>query len=144
MAADWPYHITDQVKALHLAVEPECPWRNEENCSLKRTIRLVLEKQETWFAAQRENVDFLVENLGGKLVLHLSDGRPLGATAEIFRSAREVFSLIAEAEGEQIARAWMIGMNPHLNDESPLLALKEGRAAEAIRAARAYLNGQWT
>lgn len=144
MAAEWPYHITDQAKALHLAIEPDCPWKNEANCSLRRTIQLVLDEQERWLSAQRKNVDFLVENLGRKMVLHVSDGRSIGETAETFRAAREVLTLIAEAEGDEMARAWIIGMNPHLGDESPILALKEGRALEVFRAARAYLNGQWT
>lgn len=144
MAAEWPYHITDQVKALHLAMEPDCQWRNDSNCSLYRTVGMVLAKQEKWVEAQRENVDFLSVRLGPKVVLYMSDGRSLGETAELFRAGREVFEMISAAEGDDVARAWMIGMNPHLDDESPILTLQQKRCAEVLRAGRSYLAGQWT
>jgi hypothetical protein len=55
-----------------------------------------------------------------------------------------VFQLIAAREGEPLARAWMLGMNPHLGDENPILVIRDGRTREVEGAARAYLDGVWT
>jgi hypothetical protein len=63
------------------------------------------------------------------------------ATPEQQQAAHRTFRLIADVEGEAIARAWMIGMNPHLNDRAPLLAIRDGHGKDAEVAARAYLNG---
>jgi hypothetical protein len=55
--------------------------------------------------------------------------------------AVQVFQQIADREGEATARAWMIGMNPHLDDQAPILALRDGRSSDVMVAARAYLEG---
>lgn len=59
-------------------------------------------------------------------------------------AAHRIFQQIAGCEEEATARNWMIGMNPHLNDQAPILAIAEGQAADVEAAARAYLNGVWT
>ena len=55
----------------------------------------------------------------------------------------DVFRLLADAEGEALARAWMIGRNPFLGDDNPILTIADGRPVEVQAAARAYLGGQW-
>ncbi|MFE4867672.1 hypothetical protein [Streptomyces sp. NPDC056682] len=49
-----------------------------------------------------------------------------------------VFRLIADVEGDHLARAWMVGMNPHLGDRAPLLVIRDGDTAAVIAAAHAY------
>lgn len=38
-------------------------------------------------------------------------------------------------------RAWMPGMNPQLDDDSPIEAMAEGRFKEAMAAARSFQRG---
>lgn len=54
--------------------------------------------------------------------------------------AMAVFGLIADAEGPDIARAWLVGMNPDLDDRAPLAAIRTGDTAAVIAAAHAYLT----
>ena len=65
-------------------------------------------------------------------------------TPEQRQQTADVFQLIADADGEALARAWMIGRNPQLGDDNPILTIADGRTVEVRAAARAYLNGQWT
>lgn len=62
-----------------------------------------------------------------------------GAEARL-RTAYEVFTGLAAQEGPSVARAWMIGMNPHLEDQSPIAVLAQDRYADVLLAARCYLN----
>jgi hypothetical protein len=57
------------------------------------------------------------------------------------RAAYEIASLLAQFESPQTIRAWFMGLNPHLDDVSPAAALREGRLAEALAAARAFVAG---
>ncbi|MGV9248655.1 XRE family transcriptional regulator [Streptomyces sp. NPDC003710] len=57
------------------------------------------------------------------------------------RTAYQVFKLIESGENCHIARAWMIGMNPQLEDNSPLQAIAEDHFKEVMAAARSYLQG---
>ncbi|WP_330479941.1 hypothetical protein OG301_39050 (plasmid) [Streptomyces platensis] len=49
--------------------------------------------------------------------------------------------LIADQDGPYVASAWLIGMNPHLNDDSPLNAIRNGHSADARAAAYAQISG---
>ncbi|OQQ12990.1 hypothetical protein B0675_39935 [Streptomyces sp. M41(2017)] len=64
--------------------------------------------------------------------------------AEQREAAHRIFRHIADQEEEATARNWMIGMNPHLNDQAPLLAIAAGQTADVDAAARAYIDGVWT
>ncbi|MFB7598730.1 XRE family transcriptional regulator [Streptomyces sp. NPDC056160] len=57
------------------------------------------------------------------------------------RAAHQVFRMIDLAENCHTARAWMIGMNPQLEDDSPIQAIAEDRHKDAMAAARSYLKG---
>jgi hypothetical protein len=57
------------------------------------------------------------------------------------RTAHQVSQVIAEREGPQVARAWMLGMNPQLDDENPILCIAADRHHDVLLAARAYLKG---
>jgi hypothetical protein len=56
------------------------------------------------------------------------------------RDAFHVFSLIEQADDVNLARAWFIGMNPQLDDDSPIEHLAAGNARAVLAAARAYVN----
>ena len=61
------------------------------------------------------------------------------------RLALQVVLPIAEADTPEIARAWLQGLNPQLDDRSPARLLREGdleqAGADVIAAARAFLVG---
>lgn len=50
------------------------------------------------------------------------------------------WTLIAQAEGEQVARAWFIGSNPWLHDDTPLDAIREARFREVTAATTAMAH----
>jgi hypothetical protein len=71
-----------------------------------------------------------------------SGGRePRTAAEERLRVGYQIFRLLLAAESPHTVRAWFIGLNPQLNDESPILVIQEGRFREAMVAARAYIAG---
>ncbi len=98
---------------------------------------------------------FLQDNLGQRLtarITNISDPRQVGKWAlgnsaprqdaeDRLRAALQVFQLIQDAESLYTARAWMIGMNPQLEDEAPLTVIAEGRYKDVMVAARAYVDG---
>ena len=48
--------------------------------------------------------------------------------------------LVAE-ESDHVARAWMIGGNPFLGEDTPLTAIREDRGGAVIAAVQAFLRG---
>jgi hypothetical protein len=64
------------------------------------------------------------------------------------RTGYEVFQMIRRSEGVDIARAWMIGMNPLLENHSecrtpdgtPVTEIGLGHGGDVLAAARAYLQ----
>ncbi|MGY5127327.1 hypothetical protein [Streptomyces nigrescens] len=61
-------------------------------------------------------------------------------TEEHRDQAWNLHQLIADQDGPYVASAWLIGMNPHLNNDSPLNAIRNGHSADARAAAYAHLN----
>lgn len=57
------------------------------------------------------------------------------------REAHRAFQQIADLDGAAVARAWSIGMNPHLDDRAPILAIADGEARQVDLAVAAYLAG---
>jgi hypothetical protein len=98
---------------------------------------------------------YLEEVLGRKLVATLAEVKdpkavarwasgeraPRPAAEERLRVAYQIFRLLLTAESPHTVRAWFIGLNPQLADESPILVIQEGRFQEAMVAARAYIAG---
>jgi len=80
---------------------------------------------------------YLAAVLGPRLARLLTTPDQQAVAARIIRQ-------IADRECPGVARAWMTGMNPHLGDEAPLLAIVDGLASDVEAAARAYLDGVWT
>jgi hypothetical protein len=56
------------------------------------------------------------------------------------RACYQVTRLLADNEGVDIARAWLIDMNPQLADENPLAEIGKSNAEAVLLAARSYLE----
>ncbi len=98
---------------------------------------------------------FLQETLGQKLTAYIAgvaDPKRVGQWAKgaqapraeperRLRAAFQIFHLIQGSESQHVVRAWFIGMNPQLDDESPAEAIHDGRLKEALGAARAFVSG---
>jgi hypothetical protein len=66
---------------------------------------------------------------------------PRGDAARRLRDAFQVAMLISLGESPETARAWLVGMNPHLDDRAPaavFAAFPDG-GERVMRAARAFL-----
>lgn len=99
-------------------------------------------------------VRFLVEVLGQSIVQHIADVtdpqaladwasgscRPCRATEERLRTAYRTFQTINGVDNEFAARAWLIGLNPQLDDEAPVTALRDDRLRDVIVAADAFVR----
>ncbi len=57
------------------------------------------------------------------------------------RNAYQVYGVLAAVEGDHTIRAWFMGMNPQLEDESPAEALAADHSRDVMAAARAFVNG---
>ena len=96
---------------------------------------------------------FLQEALGQKLTAHIvgvsdpktigrwatRDRAPRGENEQRLREAFQIFRLLISEESDHTVRAWFTGLNPHLGDEAPAAALREGRARDVFMAAKAFL-----
>jgi hypothetical protein len=52
--------------------------------------------------------------------------------------------MLAEAEGEHVARAWFIGANPWLEYDTPITAIREDRFRETGKATQAVLDDSFS
>jgi hypothetical protein len=68
------------------------------------------------------------------------DVQPPQASEQRLRDAFHIVTLLVSADAAPVARAWFMGMNPQLNDETPAEVLADGRAREVLAAARAFVN----
>jgi hypothetical protein len=98
---------------------------------------------------------YLQEALGQKLVgfmAGIGDAKGVGqwakgtqkprAEAEArLRAAYQIFHLLLSGDTPHIVRAWFIGMNPQLDDDSPAEAIHDGRLKETLAAARSFISG---
>lgn len=57
------------------------------------------------------------------------------------RTAYEIARLLLQFDSYETVRAWFIGLNPQLDDESPVTAIAAGKLKEARSAARAFISG---
>lgn len=99
---------------------------------------------------------FLQDALGQKLVAFMvgvDDPKTIGRWAgeksapqdpEVerrLRDAFQIFRLLLAKESPYTVRAWFVGLNPQLDDESPATAIRDGRTRETLIAAKAFLAG---
>lgn len=98
--------------------------------------------------------NYLQDVLGQKLTAYMtavSEGTvgawgrgeqtPRPAADAALRLAFRIFHLLQEHESPHTVRAWFVGLNPQLEDESPATAIREGRQKEVLVAARAFISG---
>ena len=97
---------------------------------------------------------FLGEMLGRSLIGYITDSdvktvsrwikganKPQPEAGKRLRDLNHVVRLLQTGDSAHVIRAWMIGMNPQLEDESPSDAIREGRSRDVLVAARAYVAG---
>lgn len=65
---------------------------------------------------------------------------PRPAAVRRLQLAHQVWTQVAAAAGEDVARAWMIGANPLLGEDTPATAIREDRAPEVLAAVRALIE----
>lgn len=98
----------------------------------------------------------LNSHLGPTLVVALADGtskeqalewgqpdgpEPSADAARRLELAHHVWTEVAAAEGDDVARAWLTGGNPLLGEDTPVNAIRERRATEVMAAVRALIEG---
>lgn len=97
-------------------------------------------------------VAYLQEVLGQKLVAHIagvSDPRTVARWAageraprteheQRLRCAYQTFQLLLAGESPQTVRAWFVGLNPELDDQSPAQSIREGQFRDVLVAAKAF------
>jgi len=100
-------------------------------------------------------VQVLQEHLGQRLTAHVAGVKDVKAVkawvsgtrsphegAELrLRATLQIFLLLQSEENAHTARAWLIGMNPQLGDETPADAIREGNVRDVLAAAKAYITG---
>lgn len=57
------------------------------------------------------------------------------------QAAHRIWQTLSDADDDFIARAWFIGANPRLNEESPVMSLRAGNIPEVMAAATAFADG---
>jgi hypothetical protein len=122
------------------------------------TLTLVQQAhRQATLAPVREVAGVLQEMLSRRLTAYIAgvgDGKTVsrwttGEVAEIrdhateqrLRTAYEIARLLLEYDSAQTVKAWFIGLNPQLGDESPAEAIHDGRLKESLAAARAFIAG---
>lgn len=102
----------------------------------------------------RDILRILTESLGVRVVAAIfdvnertirrwleSESPRLGAEDERhLRDTFQAFDLIASVDDPHVARAWFLGMNPNLDDQSPIDVLVTRETRTVVAAARAYVN----
>lgn len=95
---------------------------------------------------------FLLEVLGRSLVMRLAKvtdpnavgnwasgaRQPRTANEQRLRTAYRAFQTVSLADSEHAARAWFIGLNPQLDDQTPIDAISEDRLKDVVVAAEAF------
>jgi hypothetical protein len=112
--------------------------------------------RRTASASTNEIARYLEEILGRALVAELAGvhaksvdrwtkaenpEQPRREAEERLRAAFQIAQLLLSEESAHVVRAWMIGLNPQLDDEAPIEAIRAGRLREAMTAAKSYVRG---
>lgn len=99
-------------------------------------------------------IRFLQESLGTKLTSFIAGvdpktvsrwtadeaGDPRPETETKLRETYRIFQLLQSVESPHTIRAWFMGMNPQLDDQSPAEAIAAGDARGALAAARVFVT----
>lgn len=69
-----------------------------------------------------------------------ADAKPPMREMQLIRDTYQIVQVLTDVDPDEVVRAWFLGMNPQLEDESPVEALAAGRARDVLAAARAFAN----
>lgn len=58
----------------------------------------------------------------------------------LLRNTLQVVELLISVDSPSVARAWFMGMNPQLDDNSPAETVAEGRIRDVMAAARLFVD----
>lgn len=95
-----------------------------------------------------EITGYLQEILGQKLIAHVADVSDPSAVAmwtpqaehdKRLRCAYETVQLLVTRESPDTVRAWFLGLNPQLGDQSPAQSIRAGDFRDVLMAAKAFL-----
>lgn len=70
-----------------------------------------------------------------------SGPKPRSTTSNRLIFAHRQLSLLASIDGDQVARQWLMSGNPHLGEDTPLTAIREGRHEEVAHAVESFIAG---
>jgi hypothetical protein len=97
---------------------------------------------------------FLQEMLGRSLIAYMTESdvktvtrwakgenTPRPETEKRLRLIYTIVQLLQTADSPHVVRAWLIGMNPQLEDEAPATAIQRGGSRDVLIAAKAYVAG---
>lgn len=59
------------------------------------------------------------------------------------RLGYRVWKTMERGDGRNVALAWLMGANPYLDEELPILYIQQHRGREVISAAEAYVNDNY-
>ncbi|GAA4424032.1 hypothetical protein GCM10023169_20370 [Georgenia halophila] len=62
-------------------------------------------------------------------------------TVNQLRLGYRVWHMLEQAEGPNVALAWLVGANPRLDENTPVSAVRELRSADVMGAALAFIDG---
>lgn len=102
----------------------------------------------------KDAASFLSDLLGAKLVAYITDAddttvrrwcsganAPRDAAERRMLAASHIAHMLLEAgDATHTVRAWFMGMNPQLGDETPADVIRTDRPREALAAARAFIG----
>lgn len=111
--------------------------------------------RKTIEASTADVARFLQDVLGQKLVAHMvgvtdpktvarwakGERSPRGDAEVRLRESYRIFQVLLAKESPYTVRAWFVGLNPQLDDESPARAISEDKLREVMVAAKAFLAG---
>lgn len=116
-------------------------------------------RNEIHLAATRMNIHDLVreliENVGAVIVQTMAGVRdrtspykwakpdgpdPRPEIESRLRLGYRVWKTLEMAEGRHVALAWLMGANPRLEENLPVLYIQQGRTRDVIGAAEAFVN----
>jgi hypothetical protein len=58
----------------------------------------------------------------------------------LLRNTLQIVELLTSVDSPSVARAWFMGMNPQLDDNSPAEVVAEGRIRDVMAAARLFVD----
>lgn len=122
--------------------------------------QVIADEQETLrMADSRALVRRLTQVLGPTLVSPLAGAtNTRGATTRVtpegpnpnteaikrLRCAEAAWRALSEAESDDVARAWFVGGNPRLGEDTPVTAIREGRFTEVVNAVRSFVHDSFS